>query len=167
MPGVSRPVELHPEALAETDVTLSREPARIKDPLRKTTRCVNSSGLRRETAATHRRARWMATCLRQTSAQQVEAVVEDRTVTRDSATAVLPFSYSPGSRHPDLRLVEAQSPGPPMPRSTLHGTPHDAPCKTRGQNGVATSFPAGDLHPLQHANYPGAQRMIAKPGVEG
>ncbi len=36
-------------------------------------------------------------------------------------------------------------------RPTLHRTPHDVPCKTRGQDGVATSFPAGDLHPLQHA----------------
>jgi hypothetical protein len=25
------------------------------------------------------------------------------------------------------------------------------PRKTRGQDGVACSFPAGDLHPLQHA----------------
>src|SRR5271170_5780420 len=36
-------------------------------------------------------------------------------------------------------------------RPTLHGTPRDVPCKTRGQDGVAGSFPAGDLHPLQHA----------------
>jgi hypothetical protein len=56
---VSRPGEFHPEALAEPDVTLSRHPAPIKEPLRKTTQCANSSGLRRETAATHRRARRM------------------------------------------------------------------------------------------------------------
>ena len=30
-------------------------------------------------------------------------------------------------------------------------TPHDAPRKTRGQDGFATSFPVGLLHPLQHA----------------
>src|SRR5215469_15746723 len=36
-------------------------------------------------------------------------------------------------------------------RPTLHGTPRDVPCKTRGQDGVAVSFPVGLLHPLQHA----------------
>src|ERR1017187_3913087 len=40
---------------------------------------------------------------------------QDRTTTRDNAAAVLPSSYSPGSRHPDLRLFEAQSPRPLMP----------------------------------------------------
>src|SRR5260370_15202099 len=48
-------------------------------------------------------------------------------------------------------LFAAQSPRPPMPLSTLQGTPHDVPCKTRGQDGFATSFPVGLLHPLQHA----------------
>src|SRR5258707_13182634 len=38
----------------------------------------------------------------------------------------------------------------PMPLSTLQVTPHDVPCKTRGQDGFATSFPVGLLHPLQH-----------------
>jgi hypothetical protein len=38
-----------------------------------------------------------------------------------------------------------------MPLSTLRVTPRDVPRKTRGQDGFATSFPAGDLHPLQHA----------------
>ena len=38
-----------------------------------------------------------------------------------------------------------------MPLSTLQVTPRDVPCKTRGQDGFATSFPVGDLHPLQHA----------------
>src|SRR6516164_6181534 len=33
----------------------------------------------------------------------------------DNATAVLPSSCSLGSRHPDLRFFEAQSPRPPMP----------------------------------------------------
>jgi hypothetical protein len=68
-----------------------------------------------------------------------------------NAAAVLPSSYSPGSRHPDLRLFEAQSPGPPMPLFTLRVTPHEVTRKTRGQDGFATSFPAGILPPLQHA----------------
>src|SRR2546422_9473566 len=48
-------------------------------------------------------------------------------------------------------LFAAQLPRPPMPLSTLQETPHDAPRKTRGQDGFATSFPVGLLHPLQHA----------------
>src|SRR5947208_17165384 len=48
-------------------------------------------------------------------------------------------------------LFAAQSPRPPMPLSTLHETPHDVPCKTRGQDGFATSFPVLLLHPLQHS----------------
>ena len=48
-------------------------------------------------------------------------------------------------------LFAAQSPRPPMPLSTLQETPHDVPCKTQGQDGFATSFPVGRLHPLQHA----------------
>ena len=35
--------------------------------------------------------------------------------------------------------------------STLQVPPHDDACKTRGQDGFATSFPVGLLHPLQHA----------------
>src|ERR1700741_4073550 len=38
-----------------------------------------------------------------------------------------------------------------MPLSTLQVTPRDVPSKTRGQDGFATSFPVGLLHPLQHA----------------
>src|ERR1035441_2627851 len=68
-----------------------------------------------------------------------------------NAAAVLPSSYSSGSRHPDLAFFEAQSPRPPMPRSTLRHTPRDVSRKTRGQDGVAFSFPVGLLHPLQHA----------------
>src|SRR5712692_3314209 len=48
-------------------------------------------------------------------------------------------------------LFAAQSPRPPMPLSTLQETSHDVPCKTRGQDGFATSFPVRLLHPLQHA----------------
>src|SRR6266571_8266443 len=47
-------------------------------------------------------------------------------------------------------LFAAQSPRPPMPLSTLQETPRDVPCKTQGQDGFATSFPVGLLHPLQH-----------------
>src|SRR3569833_3874012 len=46
-----------------------------------------------------------------------------------------------------FRVFEAQSPGPPMPLSTLRVPPRDGTRKTRGQDGFATSFPAGDLHP--------------------
>ena len=56
---------------------------------------------------------------------------------------MLPSFYSPGSRHPDPRFFGARSPGPPMPRTTLRHTPRDVPRKTRGQDGFATSFPAG------------------------
>jgi hypothetical protein len=46
-----------------------------------------------------------------------------------------------------FRLFEAQSPGPPMPLSTLRMTPRDVTRKTRGQDGFATSFPAGPFTP--------------------
>src|SRR5258705_6898382 len=45
-------------------------------------------------------------------------------------------------------LFAAQSPRPPMPLSTLQESPRDVPSKTRGQDGFATSFPVGLLHPL-------------------
>src|SRR5712675_2523571 len=48
-------------------------------------------------------------------------------------------------------LFAAQSPRPPMPLSTLQETPRGVPSKARGQDGFATSFPVGLLHPLQHA----------------
>src|SRR5271154_5701284 len=48
-------------------------------------------------------------------------------------------------------LFAAQSPRPPMPLSTLQASPRDDACKTRGQDGFASSFPVGLLHPLQHA----------------
>jgi len=56
-------------------------------------------------------------------------------------------------------LFAAQSPRPPMPLSTLQETPRDVPSKTRGQDGFATSFPVGLLHPLQHAGLSGALRL--------
>src|SRR5260370_18149679 len=46
-----------------------------------------------------------------------------------------------------FRLFEAQSPGPPMPLSTLQMTPRDVTRKTRGQDGFATSFPVGTCTP--------------------
>src|ERR1019366_6524622 len=46
---------------------------------------------------------------------RVLSTTQDWSATRDNAAAVLPSSYSPGSRHPDLRLFEAQSPRPLMP----------------------------------------------------
>src|SRR5450756_1360224 len=58
-------------------------------------------------------------------------------------------------------LFAAQSPRPPVPLSTLQETPHDVPRKTRGQDGFATSFPVGLLHPLQHAGL--ARRTPACP----
>jgi len=51
-------------------------------------------------------------------------------------------------------LFAAQSPRPPMPLSTLQETPRDVPSKIRGQDGFASSFPVGLLHPLQHAGLP-------------
>src|SRR5712691_1302340 len=47
-------------------------------------------------------------------------------------------------------LFAAQWPRPPMPLSTLQAAPRGVACKTRGQDGFATSFPVGLLHPLQH-----------------
>ena len=38
-----------------------------------------------------------------------------------------------------------------MSLSTLQTTPRGVARKTRGQDGFATSFPVGLLHPLQHA----------------
>jgi hypothetical protein len=62
-------------------------------------------------------------------------------------------------------------PRPPTPLSTLRETPHDVPSKTRGQDGFATSFPVGLLHPLQHAglsrrtpNRPSSDRGLDWPG---
>src|SRR3989441_12827232 len=40
-------------------------------------------------------------------------------------------------------FFEVQSPGPPIPLSTLRATPRDVTCKTEGQDGVAVSFLVG------------------------
>src|SRR6202162_5050834 len=71
-----------------------------------------------------------------------------------SRLAWLPFCLPPTRNEVGILiygLFAAQWPRPPMPLSTLQETPHDVPRKTRGQDGFATSFPVGLLHPLQHA----------------
>src|SRR5271166_293611 len=50
-----------------------------------------------------------------------------------------------------------------MPLSPLQETPRDVPCKTRGQDGFAISFPVGLLHPLQHAGL--TRRTPGRPSV--
>ena len=55
------------------------------------------------------------------------------------------------SRPPGFAFFETQSPGPPIPLSTLQAIPRDVACKTRGQDGFAISFPVGLFHSLQHA----------------
>jgi hypothetical protein len=47
-------------------------------------------------------------------------------------------------------LFAAQSPRPPMPLVYASRNTRDFPRKTQGQDGFATSFPVGLLHPLQH-----------------
>src|SRR6266852_2847755 len=54
-----------------------------------------------------------------------------------SVVAVLPSSTRNGVGVLFHRLFEAQSPGPPIPLSTLQATPRDIACKTRGQDGFA------------------------------
>src|SRR6266699_3503986 len=63
-------------------------------------------------------------------------------------------------------LFAAQSPRPPMPLSTLQATPRDVPSKTRGQDGFATSFPVGLLHPLQHAGLSRRSPVSRHPTVD-
>src|SRR6267154_427272 len=68
-----------------------------------------------------------------------------------SRLAWLPCCLPPTRNEVDVLiygLFAAQSPRPPMPLSTLQATPRDVPSKTRGQDGFATSFPVGLLHPL-------------------
>src|SRR5262252_6825555 len=67
------------------------------------------------------------------------------------ANSPLAFLRSGGSQRPDYSFFEAQSPGPPIPLSTLRVTPRDASRKTQGQDGVAVSFLVGLFHSLQHA----------------
>src|SRR5438132_1799681 len=60
-------------------------------------------------------------------------------------------------------LFAAQWPRLPVPLSTLQETPRDVPSKTRGQDGFATSFPVGLLHPLHHAGL--ARRTQSSPST--
>jgi len=50
-----------------------------------------------------------------------------------------------------FRFFEAQSPGPPIPLSTLQAASRGDAYKTEGQDGVAVSFLVGLFHSLQHA----------------
>ena len=59
------------------------------------------------------------------------------------------FLHQEESRRPDFPFFEAQSPGPPIPLSTLRATSRDASRKTEGQDGVAFSFLVGLFHSLQ------------------
>jgi hypothetical protein len=72
-------------------------------------------------------------------------------VADNSVAALLPSSYRNEVGILIYGLFAAQLPRPPMPLSTLQETPRGVPGKTRGQDGFATSFPVGLLHPLQHA----------------
>ena len=77
---------------------------------------------------------------------------QDRTIhSRYSVAVVLPSSTRKGVGVLFHRLFEVQSPGPPMPSFCASNDTSRCPRKTRGQDGFATSFPVGLLHPLQHA----------------
>jgi hypothetical protein len=67
-------------------------------------------------------------------------------------TSVLPSFHQERVGVLILRFSKAQSPGPPIPLSTLQTPPHDVICKTEGQDGVAVSVLVGLFHPLQHAS---------------
>jgi hypothetical protein len=67
------------------------------------------------------------------------------------ANSRVAFLLSGESRRPGFAFFEAQSPGPPIPLSTLRVTPCDVSRKTEGQDGVAVSFLVGLFHSLQHA----------------
>jgi hypothetical protein len=69
---------------------------------------------------------------------------------RPLALTQLPYCLPPTRQGVGIlipRFYEAQSPGPPMPRSTLRHTPRGVSRKTRGQDGFAISFPAGTCTP--------------------
>ena len=77
---------------------------------------------------------------------------QGRLAARDlTQPAVWLSSYRDGVSALFNDFFEAQSPGPPIPLSTLRTKPHGIARKTRGQDGVALSFLVGLLHPLQHA----------------
>ena len=73
------------------------------------------------------------------------------TVARDlTPSAGVAFPLQPQSRRPVLGF-RSSIPSPPLPLSTLQPSPYDERCKTRGRNGVASPYPVGFFHPLQHA----------------
>ncbi len=79
---------------------------------------------------------------------------------------VLPSSLPERSRHPVPNgLFEAQSPGPPIPLSTLQARPRDLACKTRGQDGFAAPFSCRLFHPLQHAGLSRRTPSTRHPGT--
>ena len=80
-----------------------------------------------------------------------------------NAAAVLPSSYSLGSRHPDLRFFEAQS-ARPTDASGLRFTQHLAMSHARLEVRMESLFPflQGTCTPYNMPVYPGAQRIIAK-----
>ena len=81
---------------------------------------------------------------------------------RPLALTQLPYCLPPTRQGVGIlipRFYEAQSPGPPMPRSTLRHTPRDTSRKTRGQDGIRYFLSCRDLHPYNMAVYPGARRL--------
>jgi hypothetical protein len=67
-----------------------------------------------------------------------------------NVVVVLPSSLPERSRHPDPSVFRS-SIARPTDTSVYASS---ATCKTRGQDGVAASFPVGLFHPLQHAGLP-------------
>ena len=80
-----------------------------------------------------------------------------------NAAAVLPSSYSPGSRHPDLRFFEAQSPRPPMPPAYASQNTSRCPhARLEVRMDSLLPFLQGTCTPYNMPVYPGAQRIIVK-----
>ena len=66
------------------------------------------------------------------------------------AIARLPYCLPPTRQGVGIlicRFSKLNHPAHQCLRSTLRSTPHDGPRKTRGQDGIATSFPAGTFTP--------------------
>src|SRR5213592_832760 len=59
---------------------------------------------------------------------------------RINATSHIAFSFGDGIGDSEEILFGAQSPGPPMPLSTLQLQPRDGSRKTQGQDGFASPF---------------------------
>src|SRR5450631_2544518 len=80
-----------------------------------------------------------------------------------NAAAVLPSSYSSGVGILIWRFSKLNHPAHRCLRPTLRNSPRDGFRKTRGQDGVAVSFPVGLFHPLQHAGLPRRTTYNAQP----